>query len=80
MLLVADFESCGIAYLNTLSNGYTLGVAKKSCALGYYSFGHEVSMGNWLTLPYISWDTTLAWLTTLKRPRTPHIHMVMDIS
>ena len=46
MLLVADFESCGIAYLNTLGNGYTLSVAKKSCALGYYSFGHEVSMSN----------------------------------
>ena len=38
-LLVANFSSCGIAYLNTYSSGWTVSVTQKSCALGYYSFG-----------------------------------------
>ena len=43
ILLVKDLKnSCGIAYLNQMSTGYTLSVVQKSCALGYYSFGHEL--------------------------------------
>ena len=47
VLLVGSFDSCGVAYFHTLGSGFTLSVVKKSCALGYYSFGHEVghSMG-----------------------------------
>ena len=41
-LLVGDFSSCGIAYLGTYDNGNTVSVTAKSCALGYYSFGHEL--------------------------------------
>ena len=41
-LLVDDFNSCGIAYLGTYTSGWTMSVTGKSCALGYYSFGHEV--------------------------------------
>jgi len=41
-LLVNDFNSCGIAYLGTFTSGWTVSVTGKSCALGYYSFGHEV--------------------------------------
>ena len=43
VLLVKDLKnSCGIAFLNQISTGYTLSVVQKSCALGYYSFGHEL--------------------------------------
>ena len=47
VLLVGSFDSCGVAYFHTLGSGHTLSAVKKSCALGYYSFGHEVghSMG-----------------------------------
>lgn len=41
-LLVNNFGSCGIGYVNVISAKYTFSVTKKSCAVGYYSFGHEV--------------------------------------
>ena len=41
-LLVNSFSSCGIGYLNTISSGNTVSVTAKNCALGYYSFGHEL--------------------------------------
>ena len=41
-LLCHKFSSCGIAYLGTFSSGWTVSVTQKSCALGYYSFGHEI--------------------------------------
>ena len=41
-LLAKDFNSCGVAYLATYASGSTVSIATKSCALGYYSFGHEL--------------------------------------
>ena len=41
-LLVQKFDSCGIGYFSTYGSGLTLIAAQKSCALGYYSFGHEI--------------------------------------
>merc|ERR1711963_1307367 len=41
-LLSVDFNSCGVAYLNTFDSGWTISVCQKSCALGYFSFGHEL--------------------------------------
>ena len=42
-LLAKDFNSCGVAYLATATgSGSTVSIATKSCALGYYSFGHEL--------------------------------------
>merc|ERR1719295_822190 len=41
-LLSVDFNSCGVAYLNTWDSGWTISVCQKSCALGYFSFGHEL--------------------------------------
>ena len=41
-LLALNFGYCGMASFNTYSNGRTVSVTKKSCALGYYSFGHEI--------------------------------------
>lgn len=41
-LLTADLSGCGIAYTHTTGSCYTLSVTKKSCATGYYSFGHEI--------------------------------------
>ena len=41
-ILVNNFDYCGIGYVNTISNGLTLSATQKSCAVGYYSFGHEV--------------------------------------
>ncbi len=41
-LIVDNFSACGVGYLDTIGNGYTFSVTKKSCAVGYYSFGHEV--------------------------------------
>jgi len=48
VLLVANYDDyCGLAWGNTISSGSTLSVTKKSCALGHYTFGHELghSMG-----------------------------------
>ena len=42
-LLSVDISHCGMAYMATATSGNTLSVTKKSCALGYYSFGHEVA-------------------------------------
>ena len=39
-LLVAHSEVCGIAAYDTLRTPY--GMARASCAKGYYTFGHEV--------------------------------------
>ena len=33
---------CGRAYLDTIASGATVSVCAKQCALGYYSFGHEI--------------------------------------
>ena len=41
-LLVNKFDACGRGYLHTYASGLTLTVTQKSCALGYYSFGHEL--------------------------------------
>merc|ERR1712002_529259 len=41
-LLVKKFNSCGIGKLDSFGSGYTITVTQKSCALGYYSFGHEL--------------------------------------
>merc|ERR1719186_157041 len=42
-LLVNSLKGCGIATgINTVRSGKTTSVTKKSCALGYYSFGHEL--------------------------------------
>merc|ERR1711922_61289 len=43
-LLVNSLSGCGIATgINTIGSGKTTSVTKKSCALGYYSFGHELA-------------------------------------
>jgi len=43
VLLVVNMRgSCGIAYVNSIGNGLTVGVVKKSCAVTKFSFGHEV--------------------------------------
>eukprot|EP00088_Acartia_fossae_P070982 TRINITY_DN9636_c0_g1_i8.p1 TRINITY_DN9636_c0_g1~~TRINITY_DN9636_c0_g1_i8.p1 ORF type:complete len:578 (+),score=41.71 TRINITY_DN9636_c0_g1_i8:3-1736(+) len=38
----ADVQTCGIAYQNTISSKMTYAVVRKDCALGHYSFGHEL--------------------------------------
>ena len=48
-LLVNNFGSCGIGYLNVISSSYTFTATKKSCAVGYYSFGHEIGHNIGLT-------------------------------
>jgi len=48
ILLVNSFSSpgaCGVNWFNTISAGQTIGTVAKGCALGYYSFGHEVAHG-----------------------------------
>ena len=48
ILLVNQYSSrsiCGVNYFNTVSSGNTVGTVRKGCALGYYSFGHEVAHG-----------------------------------
>ena len=47
ILMVNSFSNsgvCGVNYFNTIRSGNTLGTVRKGCALGYYSFGHEVGM------------------------------------
>jgi len=41
-LITLNLDYCGLAYTNVLSSGSSLSVTKKSCATGYYSFGHEI--------------------------------------
>jgi hypothetical protein len=43
LLVVSMGSSCGIAYVNTISSGKTISTCTKSCALGYYVFGHELA-------------------------------------
>ena len=45
-LLAQDFNSCGVAYLAQYASGSTISIATKSCALGYFSFGHELGKGS----------------------------------
>lgn len=42
LLSASDLSACGVAYTNILETGQTLGVVKRSCATGYYSFAHEI--------------------------------------
>jgi len=41
-LLVKKFRSCGVGSFNSFWSGSTFSVTQKSCALGYFSFGHEI--------------------------------------
>ena len=41
-LIYEDSSGCGRAYLYAYSNQLSLSITKKSCATGYYSFGHEI--------------------------------------
>merc|ERR1719495_2700341 len=41
-LLVHEFNNCGIANFGVTSSCRSFSVTKKSCATGYYSFGHEI--------------------------------------
>lgn len=41
-LLVDDFEYCGIGYMAAYRYKNTITVSHKSCALGYFTFGHEL--------------------------------------
>ena len=48
ILLVNSFSSpgaCGVNWFDTISAGQTIGTVAKGCALGYYSFGHEIAHG-----------------------------------
>jgi hypothetical protein len=39
---VLNLDYCGYAWMHTLNSGKTFSVTAKSCATGYYSFGHEI--------------------------------------
>merc|ERR1712002_1428964 len=41
-LLVKKFDSCGVAKPATFKTGKTVSVTMKSCAVGRFSFGHEI--------------------------------------
>ena len=41
-LITWELPGCGVAFTYTYANGLTLSVTRKSCATGYYSFGHEL--------------------------------------
>merc|ERR1712179_847163 len=41
-LMITEFEACGIGALDATRSGNTVTVTMKSCAVGYYSFGHEI--------------------------------------
>jgi len=41
-LLVNKFDSCGVGFVNGLFSGSPISVVQKSCAVGYFSFGHEI--------------------------------------
>jgi hypothetical protein len=41
-LIALYADGCGLAWFDALANGQTFSITKKSCATGYYSFGHEI--------------------------------------
>ena len=41
-LFSVKMKNCGIAIIASFDKGLTFSMVKKSCALGYYSFGHEI--------------------------------------
>jgi len=41
-LLVNEFNNCGIANFRTTTSCRSFSLTQKSCATGYYSFGHEI--------------------------------------
>ena len=43
LLLVMKLNNCGHSYLNSITTGDTLSICRKSCALGFYSFGHVIT-------------------------------------
>ena len=49
ILLVQEYSqanrNCGVNWFNAWSRGQTIGTVRKSCALGYFSFGHELAHG-----------------------------------
>jgi len=48
ILLVDHYDVpdiCGVNFFAAMGNGQTIGTVRKGCALGYYSFGHEVGHG-----------------------------------
>ena len=42
-LFTIKMKNCGIAIGSSFDTGLTFSLIKKSCALGYYSFGHEIA-------------------------------------
>ena len=42
-LLVLNTESCGAAFQASIQSRLTVSLARKSCALGYFTFGHELA-------------------------------------
>ena len=42
-LITWTLPGCGVGYLYSYENGLSFSVTKKSCAAGYYSFGHELA-------------------------------------
>ena len=42
LMTAIDADVCGVGKVDSIGSGNTLAVMKKSCAVGYYSLGHEV--------------------------------------
>jgi hypothetical protein len=42
LLMTEPGDSCGIAFLDAIAGGYTIGVVGRDCATGYFSTGHEM--------------------------------------
>jgi peptidyl-Asp metalloendopeptidase len=42
LLMTEPADYCGIAYLDAIAGGSTIGVVARDCATGYYSTGHEI--------------------------------------
>ena len=49
ILLVENFgegtKNCGVNWFNAWTRGQTIGTVRKTCAQGYFSFGHEIAHG-----------------------------------
>jgi len=49
VLLTNDLSTCGTGSFNTLGSHETISVSCKECAIGYFSFGHEIGHNIGLT-------------------------------
>jgi hypothetical protein len=62
LMTATDADVCGVGKVDSIESGNTLAVIKKKCAVGYYSFGHEVLFySNFFILVILEKQNIIQW-------------------